>query len=100
MKNRFDVTFRANLKEANSKISYNIKNYDLSRVSGKIRIIPKLIYILYKEFIYVKTYNFDIIYVHDRIPLFIYGIIAKLLDKKLVWHIHMDEGRGFKKLYR
>lgn len=85
LKKKFDIIFKAPLKEA------DIENHRLPCfIAGtdKIKHLPKLVYIFLKELLWVYRNKIDIIYVHDTPSLYIYGLIGKILNKKVIYHVH------------
>ena len=62
----------------------------LDRLS-KIFVVIKAMKAFFCEINTIKEIKPDIIYVHDMPSLYYYGIIAKILKIKVVWHIHESE---------
>lgn len=94
LKKEFDVILKAPLKEA------DLNNFSISATINKkeqLKLLPKLVIHFFKELFWIKKNKIDIIYVHDFPALYIYGIIAKLLNIKLVWHVHIGEIKKIKR---
>ena len=85
LKKEYNVTLKAPLKEAdiqNISISPTIKKKE------QIRLLFKFLKHFFRELFWIKKEKFDIIYVHDYPSFYIYGLIAKFLKIKVVWHVH------------
>jgi len=85
LKKDYNVILKAPLKEA------DLNNFSILPTITKkqqLKLLPKLIVHFFKELFWIKNNKIDIIYVHDYPTLYIYGVIAKLLNKKVIWHVH------------
>lgn len=94
------VVLRAPLDKADSRCKLCIPAQTLKGLWRKLVVIPRFFAILLQEWLFLRTVKVDIIYVHDEPSLYVYGVIARILRLRLVWHIHMEEGRGLKRWVR
>ena len=85
LRKQYDVTVKAPLKEANIQ---NISIPATIKREEQIRLFFKFFKHFTKEFFWIKKEKFDIIYVHDYPAFYIYGLIAKILNIKVEWHVH------------
>jgi len=85
LRKQYDVTVKAPLKEANIQ---NISIPATIKRKEQIKLFFKFFKHFTKEFFWIKKEKFDIIYVHDYPAFYIYGLIAKILNIKVVWHVH------------
>ncbi len=64
----------------------------LSTIGRKLAILPRVAVLLASEAWHVSRLRPDVVYVHDSPSLVIYGLIARLLRAKVVYHVHGEEG--------
>lgn len=85
LKTKYKVIVKAPLKEAviqNFAIPPTVKRKE------QFKLVFKFLKHFIKEFFWIKKEKFDIVYVHDYAAFYIYGLIAKLLNIKVMWHVH------------
>jgi len=88
LKQKYTVVVKAPLKEAdiqNISIPATIKRRE------QIKLSFKFLKHFIKELFWITKEKFDIIYVHDYPSFYIYGLIAKILSIKVIWHVHDGE---------
>jgi glycosyltransferase involved in cell wall biosynthesis len=94
------VIVRAPIKQADSIMPWPASSYSLESLRQKIGVIPSLLSIFCKELFWIKKNRPDVVYVHDSLSLYIYGLIGRIYGLTVVWHVHMREGRGLVRLLR
>lgn len=94
LRKKHKVIIKAPLKEA------DISNISIPATINKkdqIKLSIKFFKHFIKELIWIKKENFDILYIHDYPALYIYGLIAKILNIKVVWHVHDGDIKKLKR---
>ena len=94
------VVVRAPLMQADSVMPRPMPSDSLETLLQKIKAIPKLISILVTEFSWVRKNRPDVLYVHDELSLYVYGIISRLFRLPLIWHVQMRDGTGLVRRFR
>jgi glycosyltransferase involved in cell wall biosynthesis len=85
LKKKFNVILKAPLKEADIN---NFTIYPIFNKTQKVIYFFKSVFIFFKELLWVYKNKIDIIYIHDTPSLYIYGLIGKILKKKVIFHVH------------
>ena len=99
LENNFEVVLRSPIKEANEKQKCFFPNYTLNSLFKKLKVLKIFLCLLMNEFVYIKKSNFDYIMVNDNLSLFVYGIISKVLNKKLVFRVeHIENDNLLQKI--
>ena len=94
LRREFDVNLRAPFDQATSRSQLAFPIETLSTFAMKLGVVPLLIRLLVVEWRHVSRNRPDIVYIHDTPSLIVYGLIARLLRLKVVYHVHGAEGRG------
>lgn len=84
--------------EKSNRIIYDFSPSRVKRLHRNRGIINKIInidntfVILYKAFKILKSNKIDIVHINDDKTIFIWGLVSKLLKKKVIWHIRQLKG--------
>ena len=97
LENNFEVVLRSPIKEADIHQNCAFPTYTLNSLLKKIGVLKIFICLFISEYKYLKNSEFNFIIVNDNLSLFLYGFIAKLLKKKLIFRVENHEGKGILK---
>lgn len=88
---------RAPFPGANESLPYYFPADTLASPSDKLRAIPNILNLSFREMAALRGRGFEVIYVHDEPSLYVYGFAARFLGAKVVRHAHL---RGSSRLER
>jgi glycosyltransferase involved in cell wall biosynthesis len=94
------VIVRAPLPSADSRIPRPLSELVLDSWPRKLAALPALMRILRCEWTFAGQSQPDVFYVHDAPSLYVYGLIGRLRGMRVVWHVHMQEGEGMRRVLR
>jgi glycosyltransferase involved in cell wall biosynthesis len=95
-----EVIVRAPLPSADSRILRPLSELVLDSWPRKLATLPALMRILASEWSFAGQSRPDVFYVHDEPSLYVYGLIGRLRGVRVVWHVHMREGEGMRRVLR
>jgi glycosyltransferase involved in cell wall biosynthesis len=87
------VTVRAPIGQADSVTPRPVSSKSLETWGDKLAILPDLGRAFVSELRWIGARRPEAIYVHDELSLYVYGLIGRILGARVVWHVHMREGR-------
>lgn len=100
LRTKYNVVLRAPLPVADSRSTRSLSALSLDTWRRKLGAIPSLLLIFRDEWSFIGEQQPDIVYVHDEPSLYVYGLICKMRRIPVVWHVHMREGDGIRRLIR
>lgn len=100
LRTEHEVIRRAPLADADSRMALPLSALTLDTWGRKLAALPVLIRLFFREYAFVGKTRPDFIYVHDEPSLYVYGLIGRLRGVAVVWHVHMREGHGLRRIVR
>lgn len=89
-----EVIVRAPFPQATHPAPADVSPEPLAGLPAKLRALPRLAAVTLRELAFARRVRPDVLYVHDDLALYVYGAVARLLRRPLVWHVHMTAGEG------
>ncbi len=93
-----EVVVRAPFLGASEQPPFSFPINSLDKMVEKLRALPLLLHAIWVEKRELAGRNFDIIYVHDDLSLYVYGIVARFIGARVVRHLHMHAGSAWEAL--
>lgn len=96
LREEFDVTVRGPIAQADERTADTFPDRPLAGPWRKLAALPALARLAVSESAALRRIRPDTIHVHDEPSLYLYGLAARALRPRprLVWHVHIDAGRG------
>ena len=90
LRSEHDVVVRGPFAEADEQTQTPFPELSLATWAQKLAVAPLAARLIASETRELKGRGFEIIYVHDNVSLYVYGMIAKLLRVSVVRHMHQE----------
>ena len=90
LRSEHDVVVRGPFVEADEQTQTPFPELSLATWAQKLAVAPLAARLIASETRELKGRGFEIIYVHDNVSLYVYGMIAKLLRVSVVRHMHQE----------
>ena len=97
---KHEVTVRGPFPEAASRHEHAVSSAQAEGLLAQLRLLPQLAKAIILEWRWVRANPADVIYVHDEISLYAYGLIGRLLSIPVIWHVHMLDRAGWRQKIR
>jgi glycosyltransferase involved in cell wall biosynthesis len=95
LREEHEVIVRAPLARADSCTPRAVDARSLASSWHKLAIIPDLCCAFVQEAKWLSASRPDIVYVHDNLSLYVYGLLAPFFGAKVVWHVHLPSAGMF-----
>ncbi len=84
-----ETIVRAPFSDADERLPYFFPADTVESVGEKLRALPGILNMAFREASVLRGRGFDVIYVHDEPSLYVYGAAARFLGAKVVRHSHL-----------
>src|SRR5581483_9494129 len=95
-----ETIVRAPFSDADERLPYFFPADTVESVGEKLRALPGILNMAFREASALRGRGFDVIYVHDEPSLYVYGVAARFLGAKVVRHSHLRSAGSLEPIRR